>query len=70
MKMINQNSVISIIVPVYNIEKYIENCIKSIIDQTYKNLEIIVIDDGSTDNSVNICDHIGGQALLRNQFIK
>lgn len=54
--MINKNPIISIIVPVYNIEKYIENCIKSIIDQTYKNLEIILINDGSTDNSSNICD--------------
>lgn len=54
--MINKNSIISIIVPVYNIEKYIENCIKSIIDQTYKNLEIILIDDGSIDNSSKICD--------------
>lgn len=47
---------ISIIVPVYNVDKYIENCIQSIINQTYKNLEIILIDDGSTDKSGAICD--------------
>ena len=42
---------ISVIVPVYNTEKYIEKCVMSILNQTYKNLEIILIDDGSTDNS-------------------
>ena len=47
---------ISIIVPVYNVDKYIERCIQSIINQTYKNLEIILIDDGSTDKSGAICD--------------
>lgn len=46
---------ISIIIPVYNVEKYLETCIKSIINQTYTNLEIILIDDGSKDNSLNIC---------------
>ena len=47
---------ISIIVPVYNVEKYINKCLDSIINQTYKNLEILFIDDGSTDNSGKICD--------------
>lgn len=47
---------ISIIVPVYNVEKYIDDCVKSIINQTYKNLEIILVDDGSTDKSGSICD--------------
>lgn len=50
------NSLVSIIVPVYNVEKYIRRCLNSIINQTYKNLEIILIDDGSTDNSGDICD--------------
>ena len=50
------DELISIIVPVYNVEKYIEKCIQSIIDQTYKNIEIILVDDGSTDNSGNMCD--------------
>ena len=40
---------ISVIVPIYNVESYLEQCIKSIINQTYKNIEIILIDDGSTD---------------------
>lgn len=46
---------ISIVVPVYNAEKCLKKCIDSIILQTYKNIEIILIDDGSTDNSLNIC---------------
>ena len=47
---------VSIIVPVYNVEKYIEKCLKSLISQSYKNIEIILIDDGSKDNSGKICD--------------
>ena len=47
---------ISVIVPVYNIEKYLVRCIESIRLQTYKNIEIILVDDGSTDNSGKICD--------------
>jgi glycosyltransferase involved in cell wall biosynthesis len=47
---------ISVIVPVYNVEKYIRKCVDSICNQTYKDLEIILVDDGSTDNSGNICD--------------
>ena len=48
---------ISIIVPVYNSEKYLEKCISSILNQTYKNIEIIIVDDGSKDKSVEICDN-------------
>ena len=47
---------ISVIVPVYNVEKHLEKCIKSILNQTYKDFEIILIDDGSTDKSSQICD--------------
>lgn len=50
------SELISVIVPVYNVEQYLEKCIDSIINQTYKNLEIILVDDGSTDNSSNLCD--------------
>lgn len=50
------NELVSIIVPIYNIEKYVSQCIVSIIKQSYKNIEIILVDDGSTDNSGQICD--------------
>lgn len=47
---------VSVIVPVYNVEKYIHQCVDSIINQTYKNIEIILVDDGSPDNCGKICD--------------
>ena len=46
---------ITVIVPVYNVENYLQKCLDSLLSQTYKNLEIIVVNDGSTDNSGNIC---------------
>ena len=47
---------ISVIVPIYNVAPYLHECIDSIINQTYKNIEVILVDDGSTDNSGKICD--------------
>lgn len=74
---------VSIIIPAYNAEKYIENCINSIVKQTYKDIEIIVIDDGSTDTTADIvkkkaseCDYLryyyqvnSGAAVARNNGI-
>ena len=51
-----QTPVISIITPVYNTEKYLNRCIRSILDQTFTDLELILVDDGSTDSSPSICD--------------
>lgn len=78
------NPLISVIVPVYNVEAYLDRCVESIVNQTYKNLEIILVDDGSTDNSGNKCDEWasndnrivvihkenGGQAAARNEGLK
>lgn len=50
------NSIISIVIPVYNVEKYLRECLDSVVGQTYKNLQIILVDDGSTDASGAICD--------------
>ena len=48
---------ISVIVPVYKVEKYLDRCIESIVNQTYKALEIILVDDGSPDNCPEMCDN-------------
>lgn len=76
----NVDELISVIIPVYNVEEYLEDCINSICNQTYKKIEIIIVDDGSTDNSGVICDKLqkmdgrihvfhtdnGGQGRARN----
>lgn len=74
---------ISVIVPIYNTEKYLERCVKSIQNQTYSNLEIILVNDGSTDDSLLLCEKFkddirvkviskqnAGQGLARNDGLK
>ncbi len=75
---------ISVIIPVYNVEKYLEECVNSVLTQTYKNIEIIFVDDGSTDSSGQICDNFakeysnitvfhkenGGQSTARNMGLE
>ncbi len=75
---------VAIIVPIYNVEKYLKDCLDSLIHQTYKNLEIILVDDGSTDKSLEIakayfekdhritliCKSNGGQGSARNAGIE
>lgn len=50
------DKMLSVIIPVYNVEQYIDRCISSIVEQTYRNLEIVLVDDGSTDASGRLCD--------------
>ena len=50
------SELVSVVVPVYNCEKYLERCLSSIFAQTYKNIDVICINDGSTDNSLEICE--------------
>ena len=57
---------ISIIVPVYNVENYLERCVESILKQTYTNFELLLINDGSTDQSGDLCD----QLASKNENIK
>lgn len=52
----NNNSIVSIVVTIFNIHKYIDRCIKSLVRQTYKNIQVILVDDGSNDGSSTICD--------------
>ena len=54
---IQPQMLISVVIPVYNVKPYLEQCLKSVVKQTYRNLDIIIIDDGSTDGSENICDN-------------
>ena len=51
-----EEPLISVIIPVYKVEQYLDRCLNSVVNQTYKNLEIILVDDGSPDNCPKMCD--------------
>ena len=56
-----KNPLISVVVPIYKVEEYLQRCVDSIINQTYKNLEIILVDDGSPDSCPKMCDNFAKQ---------
>ena len=58
MILLNDNPAISVIVPMYNAEKYIAQCLDSVLSQTFKNFELIIVDDCSTDRSVELVERI------------
>ncbi|MBQ7596194.1 MAG: glycosyltransferase family 2 protein [Clostridia bacterium] len=80
----SENPLITVVIPIYKVEKYIRRCVESVLAQTYKNLEIILVDDGSPDNCPRICDEYaendarvkvihrenGGLSAARNSGIK
>lgn len=80
----NELHVITVIVPVYNVQEYLERCVNSILNQTYSNIQVILVDDGSTDDSGVICEQLAskdrrvfvvhqdnaGQSVARNNALK
>ena len=57
MKYEKKDYIVSIVIPVYNAQNYLEKCLDTLINQTYKNIEIILVNDGSKDNSLQICNN-------------
>ena len=64
------NTLISIIIPVYNVEKYLRVCLDSVINQSYSDYEVILVDDGSTDSSPAICDEYCNKDSASKLFIR
>ena len=63
-----ENVVLSIVVPVYNVEKYVEKCLTSLLEQSFKDFEVIIVNDGSTDLSRQICENFINAHNLANRF--
>lgn len=64
------NEVVSIIIPIYNVEAYLRQCLETVIHQTYPNLEIILVNDGSPDQSEEICKEFSGRMRESATFAK
>ena len=65
-----RQTLVSIIIPIYNVEGYLAECLESVINQTYKNIEIICVNDGSTDKSLSILENYGKAILVLLLLIK
>ena len=63
-----KNNLVSVIVPVYNGEKYVATCLENLLNQTYNNLEIIVVDDGSTDKSAELAARYPVRIISHEQY--
>lgn len=66
----SNSSLVSIIIPIYNVEKYLRECLDSVVNQTYKNVEIILVNDGSPDSSATICEQYASRDIRIKYFIK
>lgn len=64
-----ENQTFSIIVPVYNVEQYLENCINSVLNQSFRNFQLILVDDGSKDSSGEICDRFAQKIGVSRLYI-
>lgn len=64
-----ENQTFSIIVPVYNVEQYLENCINSVLNQSFRNFQLILVDDGSKDSSGDICDRFAQKIVVSRLYI-
>ena len=60
---------ISVVIPVYNVERYLRKCVDSVCGQTYRNTQIILVDDGSTDNCGKLCDEAAKSDCLMQEIM-
>ena len=68
----DKDALVSVVIPTYNVENYIGHCVSSLLRQTYRNIEVIIVSDGSTDRSVEICremqKQMGASASLKKKM--